>query len=130
MKTVSCLAALGVMLAASSALAADVTGKYGYQEKGYTGSMVIKSQGPGFVFTFKTKSTSNGQMCDFTTFETPVDEGGGRDDDAKPAHGGTKDDGIKFAIKFSGNTATIDVDSKGSECGMSGYFGGKYVKAK
>jgi len=121
-------AGLVVLGMAGSALASDVAGKYAYTEKGYKGTMVISQSGPGFLFKFETTSRSNGQSCDFETYETPMDEGGGRVDDTLPAHGGTKDDGIKFNISFSGKNATVDVQSKGSECGMSGYFGGTYVK--
>jgi hypothetical protein len=108
--------------------ALDVTGKYNYVEKGHKGTMTIARMGPGFVFKFKTTDTGNGQMCDFETVETPMDEGGGRVNDELPAHGGTKDDGIKFNITFAGKNAQVDVESKGGECGMSGYFGGNYVK--
>lgn len=80
------------------------------------------------TFTFKTISLSNGQECDFQTYETPVDQGGGREDDDLPAKGGTTDDGIKFTIVFKGNEAMVDVESRGGECGMSGNFGGKYQK--
>lgn len=113
---------------APASFALDAAGTYSFREKGYKGTMVIKRMGQGFTFTFKTQDLRNAQMCDFTTFETPIDQGGGRTDDTLPAHGGTKDDGIAFAIAFSGTTATVTVDSKGGECGMSGYFGGKYVK--
>lgn len=113
---------------AEAAVAQDVAGKYKYTEKGYTGTLVIKHMGPGFTFKFNTSSKSNGQMCDFETYETPIDQGGGRVDDDLPANGGTREDGIKFKISFSKNTATVDVESKGAECGMSGYFGGTYVK--
>lgn len=115
-------------LVATTAFALNPAGTYKYTENGYTGTMTISRMGPGYTFKFKTKDKRSGQMCDFETVETPIDEGGGRVDDTLPAHGGTKDDGIKFNITFSGNAATVDVDSKGGECGMSGYFGGKYVK--
>ncbi|GAB7078794.1 hypothetical protein JCM14635_04670 [Megalodesulfovibrio paquesii] len=113
---------------ASAGWAINPAGTYVYQEKGYTGTMVIEQQGPGFVFTFNTTSKSNGQQCDFQTYETPMDQGGGREDDDLPAKGGTEDDGIKFTIAFEGNKAVVDVESKGEECGMSGYFGGVYLK--
>ena len=32
--------------------------------------------------------------------------------------------------KIKGDAAVVDVESKGGECGMSGYFGGHYRKAK
>ena len=110
--------------------AMDVEGAYRYMEPGYTGTMTISRMGPGFVFAFSTTSKSNGQMCEFETFETPIDQGGGRIDDDQPAHGGTEDDGIKFKISFEGNNANVDVESKGGECGVSGYFGGKYEKIR
>jgi len=110
--------------------AKGVEGRWTYTEPGYEGTMTIAQMGPGFVFKFKTKSKSNGQMCDFETYETPMDQGGGRVDDDLPAKGGVEDDGIKFTIAFKGDTATVDVESKGDECGMSGYFGGTYRKAK
>lgn len=128
-----CLTAgLAVMLTgfAGVCAAGGVEGRWTYTEPGYEGSMTISRMGPGFVFKFKTKSKSNGQMCDFETYETPIDQGGGRVDDDVPAKGGTSDDGITFAIAFKGDTATVDVESKGDECGMSGYFGGTYRKAK
>lgn len=130
MKISSFILGTSLLLISTAPYAANPTGKYAYVEKGYRGSMVIKQQGPGFLFKFKTTSNANGQMCDFETYETPIDQGGGRVDDDKPANGGTKEDGIKFKITFSGNTATVDVSSKGDECGMSGYFGGKYVRSK
>lgn len=138
MKRFSACAALALSLmlcwagptpAASAAGGTDVAGKYTLVSSGYKGTMTIKRMGPGFVFRFKTMSLANGQMCDFETYETPIDQGGGRTDDTRPAHGGTADDGIKFDISFSGNTATVDVLSRGDECGMSGTFEGKYVKA-
>ena len=132
MKNVFIISAL-ILLAAffpGVSSAQDVEGTYQYQQPGYTGTMTISRMGPGFVFTFNTTSQSNGQMCDFETYETPVDQGGGRINDAQPAHGGTADDGIRFNISFNGNTATVDVESKGEECGMSGYFGGQYVKMR
>jgi hypothetical protein len=125
------LAAAVISLALAGACEAKgVAGRYAYVEPGYEGTMTISQMGPGFVFTFKTKSKSTGQMCDFKTYETPVDEGGGRVDDDAPAKGGVKDDGIKFSISFKGDAAVVDVESKGDECGMSGYFGGSYRKAK
>ena len=69
-------------------------------------------------------------MCDFETYETPIDQGGGRVDDSLPANGGTTEDEIRFTISFQGDKAIIDVESKGFECGMSGFFGGTYVKAQ
>ena len=69
-------------------------------------------------------------MCDFETYETPMDQGGGRVNDDLPAKGGTEDDGIKFTISFKGDAAVVNMESKGGECGMSGYFGGSYRKAK
>ena len=122
------LAALGGL--ASTGWAVNPAGTYTYQEKGYKGTMVIKQMGPGFTFAFKTTSTSNGQECDFQTYETPIDQGGGRKDDDLPAKGGTEDDGIKFTIAFKGNEAVVDVESRGAECGMSGNFSGKYLKKK
>ncbi len=119
---------LAVLGGASVGWAVNPAGTYTYREKGYKGTMVIEQMGPGFTFVFKTTSTSNGQECDFQTYETPVDQGGGREDDALPAKGGTEDDGIKFAIAFKGNEAMADVESRGGECGMSGNFGGKYLK--
>ena len=116
------------LFTAEASLAQEVAGKYKYTEKGYTGTMVIAQMGPGFTFKFQTSNKSNGQMCDFETYETPIDQGGGRVNDDLPAHGGTQEDGIKFNIAFKKNTATIEVESKGTECGMSGYFGGTYVK--
>jgi hypothetical protein len=113
---------------ASLSYALDVEGTYKYLEKGYSGTMTISRMGPGFTFKFTTESLSNGQMCDFETYETPMDEGGGRVDDELPAMGGTAEDGIKFKIAFKGKEAMVDMESKGDECGMSGYFGGKYVK--
>ena len=125
------LAAAAISLTLCGACEAKgVTGRYTYVEPGYEGTMTISQMGPGFVFKFKTKSKSNGQMCDFKTYETPIDEGGGRVNDDAPAKGGVKDDGIKFAISFKGDAAVVDVESKGDECGMSGYFGGHYRKAK
>jgi hypothetical protein len=88
----------------------DVEGTYNYVEQGYSGTMTITQMGPGFVLTFNTTSNGNGQMCDFETYETPIDQGGGRIDDDLPAHGGTEDDGIKFTISFEGNAAVVDVD--------------------
>uniref|UniRef100_A0A7C4EJ26 Lipoprotein n=1 Tax=Fundidesulfovibrio putealis TaxID=270496 RepID=A0A7C4EJ26_9BACT len=123
------LVALGLPLAGECA-AKDPTGRYVFSEPGYKGTMTISRMGPGYVFTFKTTSLSNGQMCDFKSFETPMDEGGGRVDDDLPAKGGTKDDGIKFTISFKGDTAIVDAESKGDECGMSGNFSGSYRKAK
>jgi hypothetical protein len=114
---------------AGTCFAFDAAGKYTYAEKGYSGTMTIKRMGPGFVFKFKTTDKSTGQMCDFETYETPIDQGGGRVNDELPAKGGTKDDNIKFTISFSGNAAIVDVESTGAECGRSGYFGGKYIKA-
>jgi len=111
-------------------LAKGVEGRWTYVEPGYEGTMTIAHMGPGFVFKFKTTSKSSGQMCDFETYETPVDQGGGRVDDDLPAKGGVEDDGIKFTISFKGDSATVDVESKGDECGRSGYFGGAYRKAK
>jgi hypothetical protein len=110
--------------------AKGMEGRWTYVEPGYEGTMTIARMGPGFVFKFKTKSKSSGQMCDFETYETPIDQGGGRVDDDLPAKGGVEDDGVRFAISFAGDTATVDVESKGDECGMSGYFGGAYRKAK
>jgi len=125
------LAAAVISLALSATCEAKgVAGRYTYVEPGYEGTMTITQSGPGYAFTFKTKSKSNGQMCDFKTYETPIDEGGGRVDDDAPAKGGVKDDGIKFTISFKGDAAVVDVESKGDECGMSGYFGGRYRKAK
>jgi hypothetical protein len=121
--------ALGLVLSGECE-AKGVAGRYTYVEPGYEGTMTIAQMGPGFVFKFKTKSKSNGQMCDFQTYETPVDQGGGRVNDDLPAKGGTEDDGIKFAISFKGDTAVVDMESKGGECGMSGYFGGTYRKVK
>ncbi len=121
---------LAFFLLPGSASAADAEGTYNYVEDGYKGTMIITQMGPGFVFTFDTTSKSNGKQCQFETYETPMDEGGGREVDDLPAHGGTADDGIKFIITFDGDTAMVDVESVGAECGMSGYFGGKYVKAK
>ena len=121
---------LGVLVAAFQVLAGGTQpeGTWEYVEEGYTGTMTISRMGPGFVFAFDTVSQSNGQQCQFETFETPMDQGGGREDDNLPAHGGTEDDGIRFGISFDGDTATVDVESTGAECGMSGFFGGKYVK--
>ena len=125
------LAAVAMSLAVSGACEAKgVAGRYTYVEPGYEGTMTISQMGPGFVFKFKTKSKSNGQMCDFETYETPMDQGGGRVNDDLPAKGGTEDDGIKFTIIFKGDTAVVDMESKGGECGMSGYFGGSYRKTK
>lgn len=127
----ACLAVVVSILGlAGESAAKGVEGRYVYTQPGYEGTMTIAQMGPGFVFKFKTKSKSNGQMCDFQTYETPIDQGGGRVNDDLPAKGGTGDDGIKFAISFKGDTATVDVESKGDECGMSGYFGGTYRKAK
>jgi hypothetical protein len=103
--------------------AADVTGKYTYTEKGYTGVMIIKNTGRFFTFKFQTTSKSNGQMCEFSATEAPS-----RVNDDQPAHG-ESESGVKFKISFKGNAAFVNVQDKGSECGMSGYFGGKYVKA-
>ena len=122
------LAALALLLLPVGAQAFNPQGEYSYKQEGFTGTMTISQEGPGFVFAFDTTSKSNGQQCQFTTYETPMDQGGGRDNDELPAHGGTEDDGIKFSISFNGDTATVDVDSVGQECGMSGYFGGEYVK--
>jgi hypothetical protein len=108
--------------------AGDVKGKYTYTEKGYTGTMIIKwmkgQEGRAYAFTFKTTSKSNGQSCEFEATEMPS-----RIKDDQPA-AGESDSGAKFKISFSGDTATVNVLEKGDECGMSGYFGGKYVKAK
>ena len=122
------VAAAGFIPSVSRAM--DVEGEYRYVQPGYTGTMTISRMGPGFVFKFNTTSESNGQMCDFETYETPIDQGGGRIHDDQPAQGGTEDDGIKFTISFEGSVATVDVESKGEECGMSGYFGGKYEKIR
>jgi hypothetical protein len=133
MKRISILITLILLVAAFTpgvSSAQGVAGTYQYVQQGYSGTMTIRQMGPGYVFTFNTTSKSNGQMCDFQTYETPVHQGGGRIDDDLPAHGGTADDGIKFTISFTGNTATVDVESKGEECGMSGYFGGNYVKVQ
>lgn len=125
------LAAVAISLSLGGVCQAKgVAGRYTYVEPGYEGTMTISQMGPGFVFKFKTKNKSNGQMCDFQTYETPMDQGGGRVNDDQPAKGGDKDDGIKFAITFKGDAAVVDVESKGDECGMSGYFGGNYRKAK
>lgn len=104
--------------------AADVTGKYNYVEKGYTGTMTIKAVGKFFTLTFRTKDKSSGQMCEFEALEA-----GERTNDSQPAVG-KSESGAKFKISFKGDTATVVVLDKGDECGMSGYFGGKYVKAK
>jgi hypothetical protein len=122
------LAILSIGCASSLALATTAEGKYKYVEKNHQGTLIIERIGPGYRFKFNTTDKGNGQMCDFATMETPMDEGGGRVNDALPAHGGTKDDGIKFNITFSGNTANVDVESKGDQCGRSGYFGGRYEK--
>lgn len=121
---------LAIAFTSAAVSAADVEGEYRYLEQGYTGTMTISRMGPGFVFKFNTTSNSNGQMCDFETYETPMDEGGGRIDDDLPAHGGTKDDGVKFTISFEGDIAILDVESTGEHCGMSGFFGGKYEKIR
>ena len=124
------ITAMAFLALAGVSFANDVEGTYAYMEEGYTGTMTIRQEGPGFVFTFNTTSDSNGQMCDFETYETPIDQGGGRDVDDLPAHGGTVDDGIRFSISFEGDTAFVDVESHGMECGMSGNFNGPYVKAE
>ena len=113
---------LGLGVAASHA--ANVTGRYNYVEKGHTGTMVIKMQGKFFVFSFKTTDKSSGQMCEFDAAES-----GPRTEDDRPAVG-SSDSGVRFKISIKGDTAMVDVEEKGDECGMSGYFGGKYVKAK
>lgn len=120
--------ALLLFSCATPCLAMDPEGSWKYVEPGYEGVMIISRAGPAYVFTFETTSLSNGQMCDFTTYETPVDQGGGRVDDTLPAMGGTQEDGIRFRIGFKGNEADIDMQAKGMECGMSGYFGGRYIK--
>jgi hypothetical protein len=126
MKRVAILAFIAVLVLGFSVVpshAADVTGKYTYSEKGYTGTMIIKYTGRFFTFKFNTTSKSNGQMCEFSATEAPP-----RVNDDQPALG-ESESGVKFKISFKGNAAFVDVKNKGSECGMSGYFGGKYVKA-
>jgi len=81
-------------------------------------------------FFLPVKAAHMAILCGLIEFFSMLGQGGGRVDDTLPAHGGTEDDGIKFAISFDGDTATVEVESKGEECGMSGYFGGKYVKAQ
>ena len=120
------LLTLGFSAAASHA--ADVRGKYEYQANGYKGIMIIKwlkgQEGRAYAFTFKTVSKTNGQECDFEAIEMPS-----RIEDDKPAKG-ESDTGAKFKISFKGDIATVTVVARGGECGMSGSFGGKYVKVK
>lgn len=131
MKRFSIIIALALLtfgFASAVCHAADVRGTYTYDSKGYKGTMTIKwlegQEGRAFAFVFKTVNKSNGNECDFKAAEMPE-----RTEDDKPAVG-ESDSGAKFKISFKGNTATVEVVERGGECGMSGDFGGKYVKAK
>jgi hypothetical protein len=131
MKRISVVIILTLLTLGFSAVvshAADVRGKYNFSENGYSGTMTIKwakgYEGRAYAFAFNTKSKTNGQSCQFEATEMPS-----RTRDDQPA-AGESDSGAKFKISFSGDTAIVNVLSKGNECGMSGFFGGKYVKMK
>jgi hypothetical protein len=119
---------LTIGFSAAVSHAADVRGKYEYQTNGYKGTMIIKwlkgQEGRAYAFTFKTVSKTNGQECDFEAYEMPS-----RIEDDKPAQGESAS-GVKFKISFKGDAAIVAVVERGDECGMSGSFGGKYVKVK
>lgn len=119
---------LTLLFSAAASHAADVRGKYEYQANGYKGTMIIKwlkgQEGRAYAFAFKTVSKTNGQSCEFEAAEMPS-----RTNDDQPARG-ESDSGAKFKISFKGDTAKVDVLEKGGECGMSGFFGGNYVKVK
>jgi hypothetical protein len=131
MKRISVVAIFALLTLGFSAVvshAADVRGKYEYQTNGYKGTMTIKwlsgQEGRAYAFVFRTVSKSNGQACEFQATEMPP-----RTNDNQPARGESRS-GAKFKISFKGNTAIVDVLARGGECGMSGSFGGKYVKVK
>lgn len=123
---IATLLILGFCTVASHA--GDVKGRYTYTEKGYSGTMTIKwmkgQEGRAYAFVFRTTSKSNGQSCEFEAAEMPP-----RVKDDRPS-AGESDSGAKFKISFSGDTAIVTVLARGGECGMSGSFGGKYIKAK
>lgn len=107
-------------------------GTYSYREGGYSGTMVI-TQASDSPVTWKALITTvekapSAHTCDFTAtgtqlissataveaqFQSKVDDG---------------DEPAKFAVTFTAQGAEVDLQSKGIECGMRGYFGGKYQK--
>lgn len=125
MKKFIAVMVVAVWLSAGVAQAADATGKYTFSEKGFKGFMQINDQGRYFSVHIETTDKANGQQCLFDAMES-----GPRDNDSYPAVA-TSDGGAKFKLKFSkdGKTANVEVETKGEECGMTGFFGGKYIKS-
>lgn len=121
-KSITCCI-IASLIAVATTASAGVTGKYKYAEKGFTGTMVISQDGKFFHFKFNTTDKSNNSACLFEATESAP-----RVRDDQPV-AGTSDGGAMFKIAFKGNTAVVDMVDKGGECGMTGYFGGKYVKA-
>jgi hypothetical protein len=105
---------------------AKIGGIYSYSQKGWTGTMKVKTEGKYGEFVIETSSKDQKHGCSF--------EGMFGDEDSKnlPQYGQTEDDSTHFKIKFSGKTAIISDAVTGGSCGMppNGQFNGKWVKVK
>lgn len=118
---------LVTMLLLSAAHAwGDTSTRYTYREKGFSGYMDVFLVGRFFKITIETMDKANGQQCSFTARES-----GPRTKNEYPAEA-TTETGAMFKLDFSkdGKIATVEVVDKGEECGMTGWFGGKYTRTK
>lgn len=108
-------------------------GTYSYREGGYTGSMVITkiSDAPetwkAVISTVEKSPTAH--MCDFTATGTNLISSASAVEAQFQSKVDAGDEPAKFTVKFTVKGAEVNVDSKGLECGMRGYFGGNYHKS-
>jgi len=110
------------------ALAYDPVGSYNYEERGYTGGMKITQikQNPKiYQATITTSNDGNGRMCDLTINGYAKND---TENSSSVLFRGGAGDPEKFIAVFSRNMVDIDVPEVSQNCGMSGYFGGKWKK--
>jgi uncharacterized protein YecT (DUF1311 family) len=110
------------------ALAYDPTGVYKYQEKGYSGEMKIEQirQNPKiYQATIETINNGTTHMCELSINGYVKKD---TQDLSSVLFTGAAGDPEKFIAVFSGNAAKIDIPKQSQNCGMSGYFGGKWKK--
>lgn len=113
---------------AGLAFAYDPVGVYKYQEKGYSGEMKIEQikQNPKvYQATIETINNGTTHMCGLSINGYIKKD---TQDSSSILFVGTAGDPEKFITVFSGNEAKIDIPEQSQNCGMSGYFGGKWKK--
>jgi len=102
----------------------NIVGRYKFIEGDSKGYMTVESAGKYFTIKFETTFIPRQQGCMFEARTDDFDENG------NPTYG-ESDEGMKFSIKFKKGLAEVEEissDAGRPGCGMTGYFGGKYVK--